>query len=206
MFQTTIAYFMRGGPCMWPLLLCSMAVVFIAVERILYYRKAISPEAFVLQFCQLMNAGKRKEARDMAGVVSGDAASLACRVIDDAGLYGEAVESVTYELADRAVERLESHLDYLSVVIGLSPMLGLLGTITGMMGTFASMAGQMTNTAGVTSGLAEALITTIFGLIIAIAGTCVHAYLSHRCRNASLNLDTIADVLAARLKEGGGSR
>lgn len=85
-------------------------------------------------------------------------------------------------------------------------MLGLLGTITGMMGTFASMAGQMTNTAGVTSGLAEALITTIFGLIIAIAGTCVHAYLSHRCRNASLNLDTIADVLAARLKEGGGSR
>ena len=197
MFQTTIAYFMRGGPCMWPLLICSMAVVFIAVERILYYRKVISPEAFVLQFCQLMNAGKRKEARDMAGVVSGDAASLACRVIDDAGLYGE--------LADRAVERLESHLDYLSVVIGLSPMLGLLGTITGMMGTFASMAGQMTNTAGVTSGLAEALITTIFGLIIAIAGTCVHAYLSHRCRNASLNLDTIADVLAARLKEGGGS-
>ena len=193
MFQTTIAYFMRGGPCMWPLLLCSMAVVFIAVERILYYRKVISPEAFVLQFCQLMNAGKRKEA------------SLACRVIDDAGLYGEAVESVTYELTDRAVERLESHLDYLSVVIGLSPMLGLLGTITGMMGTFASMAGQMTNTAGVTSGLAEALITTIFGLIIAIAGTCVHAYLSHRCRNASLNLDTIADVLAARLKEGGGS-
>lgn len=198
MFQTTIAYFMRGGPCMWPLLLCSMAVVFIAVERILYYRKAISPEAFVLQFCQLMNAGKRKEARDMAGVVSGDAAFLACRIIDEAGLYGEAVESVTYELADRAVERLESHLDYLSVVIGLSPMLGLLGT-------FASMAGQMTNTAGVTSGLAEALITTIFGLIIAIAGTCVHAYLSHRCRNASLNLDTIADVLAARLKEGGGS-
>lgn len=190
---------------MWPLLLCSMAVVFIAVERILYYRKVISPEAFILQFCQLMNAGKRKEARDMADVVSGDAASLACRVIDDAGLYGEAVESVTYELADRAVERLESHLDYLSVVIGLSPMLGLLGTITGMMGTFASMAGQMTNTAGVTSGLAEALITTIFGLIIAIAGTCVHAYLSHRCRNASLNLDTIADVLAARLKEGGGS-
>ena len=124
MFQTTIAYFMRGGPCMWPLLLCSMAVVFIAVERILYYRKVISPEAFVLQFCQLMNAGKRKEARD---------------------------------------------------------------------------------TAGVTSGLAEALITTIFGLIIAIAGTCVHAYLSHRCRNASLNLDTIADVLAARLKEGGES-
>ena len=198
MFQTTIAYFMRGGPCMWPLLLCSMAVVFIAVERILYYRKVISPEAFVLQFCQLMNAGKRKEARDMAGVVRGDAASLACRVIDDAGLYGEAVESVTYELADRAVERLESHLDYLSVVIGLSPMLGLLGTITGMMGTFASMAGQMTNTAGGTSGGGGGLITTPFGGVLAIAGACVPACLSYLSREGSLASCTHPARLAGR--------
>ena len=93
MFQTTIAYFMRGGPCMWPLLLCSMAVVFIAEERILYYRKVISPEAFVLQFCQLMNAGKRKEARDMAGCrASGKSSGLSQRghrSFADAGAFGD---------------------------------------------------------------------------------------------------------------------
>lgn len=203
MFQSAIQYFIRGGPCMWPLLLCSMAVVFIAVERILYYRKAVSPESFVLQFCSLMNAGQMDKARDMAGSAGGEAASLACQIMDEVGMYGEAVDSVAYEAADRAVQKLENHLDYLSVVIGLSPMLGLLGTITGMMGTFASMSGQMTNTAGVTSGLAEALITTIFGLIIAIAGSCVHAFLSAKCRKASLDLDTMADVLAARLKKVG---
>lgn len=73
-------------------------------------------------------------------------------------------------------------------------MLGLLGTITGMMGTFSSMTGHLQNTAGVTAGLAEALITTIFGLVIAITGMLVHAYLNARYKKAMLDLDAVADA------------
>ena len=107
---------------------------------------------------------------------------------------GQSLESVTYEKTDRYLNQLSAHLDYLGVIIGLSPMLGLLGTITGMMGTFSSMTGQLQNTAGVTAGLAEALITTI-----AIAGMLVHAYLNARYKKAMLDLDAVADALISGL-------
>ena len=68
-----------------------------------------------------------------------------------------------------------------------------------MMGTFSSMTGHLQNTAGVTAGLAEALITTIFGLVIAITGMLVHAYLNTRYKKATLDLDAVADALISGL-------
>ena len=159
-FDSAVGYFIRGGLCMWPLLLCSLAVIFLAVERYMYYRQAIS---------------------------------------DTKDSLGRSLESVTYEKTDRYLNQLSAHLDYLGVIIGLSPMLGLLGTITGIMGTFSSMTGQLQNTAGVTAGLAEALITTIFGLVIAITGMLVHAYLNTRYKKATLDLDAVADALISGL-------
>lgn len=71
---------------------------------------------------------------------------------------------------------MEQNLDYLSVVIGLAPMLGLLGTITGMISSFNALNERAQNPMAVTAGIGEALITTVFGLCIAIMGhvyTCV---------------------------------
>ena len=54
-FAGAIDYFQRGGACMWPLLLCSLAAIAIGVERYLYYKKALSSTDFVMEFCRLMN-------------------------------------------------------------------------------------------------------------------------------------------------------
>ena len=184
---------------MWPLLFCSLAVIFLAVERYVYYRQAISDTKFVMMFCKEMTLGKVSEAAELAEGASGSAAKLAKDILSEKDSLGQSLESVTYEKTDRYLNQLSAHLDYLGVIIGLSPMLGLLGTITGMMGTFSSMTGQLQNTAGVTAGLAEALITTIFGLVIAITGMLVHAYLNARYRKAMLDLDAVADALISGL-------
>ena len=136
---------------------------------------------------------------ELAEEAAGSAAKLAKDILSEKDSLGRSLESVTYEKTDRYLNQLSAHLDYLGVIIGLSPMLGLLGTITGMMGTFSSMTGQLQNTAGVTAGLAEALITTIFGLVIAIAGMLVHAYLNARYKKAMLDLDAVADALISGL-------
>ena len=136
---------------------------------------------------------------ELAEGASGSAAKLAKDILSEKDSLGQSLESVTYEKTDRYLNQLSAHLDYLGVIIGLSPMLGLLGTITGMMGTFSSMTGQLQNTAGVTAGLAEALITTIFGLVIAITGMLVHAYLNARYKKAMLDLDAVADALISGL-------
>ena len=93
------------------------------------------------------------------------------------------MESIVYSKADRAIDGMEQNLDYLSVVIGLAPMLGLLGTITGMISSFNALNERAQNPMAVTAGIGEALITTVFGLCIAIMGMCIHAYLSSKVKN-----------------------
>lgn len=60
---------------MWPLLFCSLAVIFLAVERYVYYRQAISDTKFVMMFCKEMTRGKVSEAAELAEGASGSAAN-----------------------------------------------------------------------------------------------------------------------------------
>ena len=196
-FASAVDYFQRGGVCMWPLLLCSIAAIVIGVERYLYYKKALSDTEFVMAFCRLMNDFNLVGARELASRNTGDAARIAGGILDVPDDLGRRLETIVYEKVDRSIDALQQNLDYLGVVIGLAPMLGLLGTITGMMATFTALHGQMQNTAAVTAGLAEALITTVFGLVIAIMGMCIHAYLNSRFKTASLDLDALANVLTS---------
>ena len=202
-FASALDYFQRGGVCMWPLLLCSIAAIVIGVERYLYYKKAMSKTDFVLEFSRLMNSFNLVGARELAGRNQGDAARISTEILDIPEDLGNRLETIVYEKTDRAVDAMQQNLDYLGVVIGLAPMLGLLGTITGMMATFTALHGQMQNTAAVTAGLAEALITTVFGLVIAILGMCIHAYLNSKFKTASLNLDVVANVLISIISTKG---
>lgn len=189
---------------MWPLLLCSIAAVVIGVERYLYYKKAFSSTAFVLAFCRLMHAFNLNGAREYAAQSKGDAARLAAETLAAGENLGKRLESMVYAKADRAIDGMEQHINYLSVIVGLSPMLGLLGTITGMIGSFNALNERAQNPMAVTAGIGEALITTVFGLCIAILGMCIHAYLSSKVKTASLNIDEVANALIDTLQAKSG--
>ncbi len=191
---------------MWPLLLCSVAVIAIGVERHLYYKKALSDTGFVMEFCRLMNAFDIEGAKELARESKGDGAQLATDILEIKEDMGKRLESIAYAKADRAIEAAEEHLDFLTVLIGLAPMLGLLGTITGMISSFNALNERVQNPMAVTAGIGEALITTVFGLSIAIIGMCIHAYLSGRVKMASLNIYELASVLVdiIQAKNAGG--
>ena len=152
-FAGAVDYFQRGGACMWPLLLCSLAAIAIGVERYLYYKKALSSTDFVMEFCHLMNDFNIVGAREFAGMNNGDAAELAVETLDINEDLGKRLESIVYSKADRAIDGMEQNLDYLSVVIGLAPMLGLLGTITGMISSFNALNERAQNPMAVTAGI-----------------------------------------------------
>ena len=82
-FDSAVGYFVRGGLCMWPLLFCSLAVIFLAVERYVYYRQAISDTKFVMMFCKEMTRGKVSEAAELAEGASGSAAKLAKDILSE---------------------------------------------------------------------------------------------------------------------------
>lgn len=194
-FTGAIDYFVKGGPCMWPLLLCSFGAIAIGVERYLFYKKALSGNAFASDFCRMMNDFNIVGARELAGENKGEAAKLAADVLDIEDDLGGRLETIVYTKADRIIDSLEKNINYLNVVIGLSPMLGLLGTITGMISSFNALNERTQNPMAVTSGIGEALITTVFGLCIAIMGMCIHAYLSSKIKTETLNINEVADTL-----------
>jgi len=197
-FSHAVDYFMRGGPCMWPLLACSLMALIIGFERILYYRKSISPDKFVVEFRTLMNVLNTKDALALAQNSKGDAAKMAKEMLtleQPNQCLGIRYEAIVYGMTDRIIDGWEQRLNYLDVIVGLSPMLGLLGTITGMIASFNALNDRLSNPLAVTAGIGEALITTVFGLIISIMGMCINSYLSSKLKKATLGINEVADVL-----------
>lgn len=194
-FSVAIDYFQRGGVCMWPLLLCSLCVIIIGIERFLFYRKSISPTSFIISCSKLLNDMEFDKANELASKTTGGAAFIVSGLLDDRGWLGKRFASSVYARADRSIDSLKEYLNFLSVVIGLSPMLGLLGTITGMMASFNALNERTQNPIGVTAGIGEALITTVFGLSIAIVGMCIHAWLSAKVRRATLDMDEVTGAM-----------
>ena len=194
-FTGAIDYFFKGGPCMWPLLLCSFGAIAIGVERYLFYKNALSGNEFASNFCRLLNDFNLVGARQLADENKGEAAKMAADIMDIEDDLGGRLDTIVYTKADRIIDSLEKNINYLNVVIGLSPMLGLLGTITGMISSFNALNERTQNPMAVTSGIGEALITTVFGLCIAIMGMCIHAYLTSKIKTETLNINEVADTL-----------
>lgn len=201
LFTGVIDYFVKGGPVMYPLLLCSIVLVMLGVERYLFYRKADSGSAFVNRFTDLLENGRLEVARDYAAQSHGMAARMAGEVMEKGAHMPEKIEFFIAAKAERAVDKFEEYISYIAVIVTLSPVLGLLGTITGMIASFSALDQRAENPMAVTAGIGEALITTVFGLCISIVAVCIHTYFAQKLKIATLNIEETGNALLQALKD-----
>jgi biopolymer transport protein ExbB len=170
--------FKAGGPVMWPILLCSIAAAAIIAERFWSLQtRRIAPKNLVAQVWQWERSGQL-DARRVQELRRGSplgrllAAGLANRHADRA-IMKESIE----EVGRQVVHDLERYLNALGTIAAVSPLLGLLGTVLGMIEMFYGITERGGgDNALVASGIAEALITTVFGLIVAIPALIFHRY------------------------------
>lgn len=192
--KTVMNYFVRGGWVMWPLLLCSLASLSIAIERFIFFKQADSGENFKKQFCILIENGKWIQAKQLADNTKGEAAKLATIVMDRHSNF-ERVEDFVAGRGQRAINKFSNYLSYLGAIVSLAPILGLLGTITGMIAAFNALNNRGDNPLMVTAGIGEALITTVFGLCIAIISICFHTYFSQNLERIILDVEEVGRTL-----------
>ncbi|NJL41472.1 MAG: MotA/TolQ/ExbB proton channel family protein [Leptolyngbyaceae cyanobacterium SM1_4_3] len=165
--------FARGGPAMWPLLLLSILALSTIIERIWFWSKILSREREIAG--RVLEAARREwnDATEIARKASdkpiGRFLYSALELNNpDPEVFQLALEST----ADEELAAMRRGDKILEAVIAISPLLGLLGTVLGLISSLGSIRlGDLgtASTAGVTLGIAEALITTAVGLIIAIA-------------------------------------
>jgi biopolymer transport protein ExbB len=191
--------FLAGGPAMWPLAFFSIAAVAMCVERGLFWSKLLKNQnQIVRQATELY----REDASLALDKLSRHLNLPIPRIFHEA-LSLEGADSDEFALAiDAAIQAelplLKRFNDFFDIIVGLSPLLGLLGTVTGLMRSFSNMtlgATDGTKTSAVTSGISEALITTAFGLIVAIgAFAAASVFRSFYTRQLALIQENVAEL------------
>lgn len=190
-----IELFQKGGFIMYVLLLCSLFVVAVGIERWQYFHREDSGRQFASRFMEL--AGKADYAGAMTLAASHSGALS--RLLHEAAVrYADGHEDVAAYLeiqSGTALARFRQRLYYLSVVVTMAPLLGLLGTISGMISAFSVFNGDSAQAAAITGGVGEALIATAFGLCVAILALMIHAYFSQRLENIVTDMESCFSLM-----------
>ena len=158
----------RGGFVMWPLLTVSVVALAVSLERAWFWVNLHSGRE-TKRFRQLLNAfrnGDRSKAESLLRKPGNVYDKLAHRMLEDGPDDAAALEEI--EDLRTQTERFSS---ILSTIVTASPMLGILGTVTGIIQSFELLGGNQSiiDPNDVSGGIAEALITTAAGLVIALA-------------------------------------
>ena len=203
--MTSAELFEKGGPVMYLLLLCSLTVAAIAVDRFLLYRRA-SQGARELEATVAESLRKHK-MDEVAPAVEGKDNMVAHLVKSalDARKSGEDVPMTLEGVYGEAAMLLRARLNSLSMIVTLAPLLGLLGTISGMIQSFSIFNLQAGQPMAITGGIGEALVATATGLFVAIFSLVVHTYFAQRLDVMLTLLEkTMNTVLAGFAAADGG--
>jgi biopolymer transport protein ExbB len=200
--QSVVEFFTRGGVWMIPLGICSIVSVTVIVLRGLALRRHLVVPPVLEESIEAIQPGDEDAANRLARLVRGDRSALA-RIID-VGLHhlnwpkSENMEAVQTR-ARHEIVRLESGLFILEVIVGIAPLLGLLGAVSGLVTVFAAFGANAAgeDPHGIAKGISEALSTTIVGLAIAIPSLIAYSYFAKKIEIMAAEMESlIADLLA----------
>jgi biopolymer transport protein ExbB len=172
-----ISIIVKGGVVMIPLLACSLISLALTIERLIFWGRIRSQQA-VQNMLALVEAGEFDKALNAGR----DSSHPIARVLAAGLAHRNPAPAKAMEAAAQAqIPVLKSRLGALDTIITLAPLLGLLGTVVGMIGSFDIMSeAGMGQPHAVTGGVAEALIATATGLLIAILTLIPYNYFSSR--------------------------
>jgi biopolymer transport protein ExbB len=175
--------FVMGGAFMWPLLLFSIVALGIGLERVVYLmRHNLRLDDLRAAVLTGIQEGAIAGAREYLAANTGNriGARVLLTLVERAGLSEHQMERAVETEALACVNELESGFNFLSALVSIAPLTGFLGTVSGMIGAFRSIAAATdVNAQIVANGIFEALITTAFGLSIAIVAMVAHSILVH---------------------------
>ncbi|MEO0446400.1 MAG: MotA/TolQ/ExbB proton channel family protein, partial [Verrucomicrobiota bacterium] len=202
-----LSHIQDGGVWIYPILFLAAVALLSAILK--WFQIApirdLKP-TMVSQVLQALHSGSMEDTENALGKIRHPARALLARGVEMSGQSKEVIEEAMYEKFIEAQPTLQRGLAFLAITSATAPLLGLLGTVTGMIQTFELINIFGTGDArSLASGISEALVTTEFGLIVAIPALILHALLSRRVKGilGSMEMASLAFVNGLeRRKEG----
>ncbi len=201
--ETLLEHFQKGGLWMYPILFFGVLALVIGVFKLvdILSIKPMPKEAMEKVFA-LVRQDRLPEAIHYANTLSGPEAEMIQKGLQNYHLPKELLEEFLFETLLTVKPRLERGISFITLAASVAPLLGLLGTVTGMIETFKLLTLFGTGDAkSLSSGISEALITTEFGLVVAIPSLILGAVVSRIVTSKLAGLEklmiTYANGLAA---------
>lgn len=200
MAATGLDLFQRGGPVMWAILLCSVAALTIVIERLLAFTRM---EAEMRQQMNgvraALQSGQRNRALSLSETPTPLTGLLRAALLHEGRPRRELRLTLDESVALDAAQ-FERYLPLLGTVAHLAPLLGLLGTVTGLVRCFQVIQERAVtvapvNPADLAGGIWESLLTTVFGLLVAIPAFALYTYLVVRSDRLTHQMEAAAGEL-----------
>jgi biopolymer transport protein ExbB len=179
----------KGGPIMYPLLLCSLVALTFIIERSLFwFRQARGRNQKVVD--QILDLAEKERYDEISGLSQGATDYLA-RMLYCGIVHREfSLKDALAMAAEEEIKRMEKHQVILDTIVTLAPLLGILGTVLGIIQSFDLLGSTgIEHPQAVTAGIAQALVTTATGLAIAIFTLIPFNYFQSRVEDATRLLE-----------------
>jgi biopolymer transport protein ExbB len=193
-----------GGPLMIPIVGCSIVLMVFVFERLIVLRRPrVIPGPFVKRFLEQLAAGQldRESALALCNENKSPVAEVFCGAVKKWGRPAVEVEQSIIDAGERVTHGLRKYLRLFNGISTISPLLGLLGTVTGMIAAFnvLAKASAMGRPEMLAAGISEALITTAAGLMVAIPALSAYLYFVGRVDRLVIELDRLGQQVVEHI-------
>lgn len=201
-----LEYFIKGGIMMWPLLVCSILSGAIIIQRFYSYHKAkCDVNDLMDRIRNFIYKNELDKSAMLCEKTPGPVAFVLSAGLKQTDHGRAAMEEAMEEAGLHEIPRLEKYLSTLSTIASVSTLLGFTGTVMGMIHAFnAIAAANVTTPQIVASGVSEALITTAYGLFIAIPTVVAYNYFISRVDYFVLEIEKSSTALIGIITQKGG--
>ena len=199
----------NGGPVIWLILLAAATAIAVFIERTLYcHRSQINSVEFLNGVRTVLKRDNVVEAISICDATPSPVARLVKAAILNRDKGRERVREAVEEAGLTEVPLLEEKLNLLATIAQITPLLGLLGTITGFMEIFGKMreAGLYANVGELSHGVWQALICAAAGIAVAIPVHAGYNYLVSRINKIVLDMERAAGEVVNIVTENGGGK
>ncbi len=191
--MTLLDMYIQGGVIMHPIALLSIVALVVIWERWrVISRSSMNTEGFLADVHDMLTEGNVRQAIRYCEQTDKPLARILVKGLQRLGRPIKEIEDAIVSAGKQEAYRLENKMDWLATIAGVAPMLGFLGTVTGMIAAFQqiqTMEGQV-NPSLLAGGIWEALVTTVFGLIVGIVAYGFYNFLLTKINRKIFELET----------------
>lgn len=195
--------FQRGGPVLAIIVVLSIVALAIILERLLYFRRHRgNEEALLRRLQQTLAKGNFDEALAVCDALPSPLTNLMRVGIEHRHYSREVIRMAIADAANLEVPRMERFLSTLGTIAHVTPLLGLLGTVTGNIRAFGVLGSQglvSGDPTALASGISEALVTTAAGLIVSIPAIAFYNHLVSLVNHTIIRLENRVNELVLYL-------